>query len=150
VSPPTNQLRDSEAPHPHIGLVPAIYVAYACAMKSTIYIPPSCKAADEHLMVALRRGPKTLNKAEFIRAWCSLAYLYPGLHPDGYEDKDSGWPEELKPLAAEAWRRATTGKLTDNELYCYQVCKTRLLREYRTGASEGRLSQHYVPDWFAA
>jgi hypothetical protein len=25
-----------------------------------------------------------------LLAWSSLAYLYPGLHPDGFEDPDSG------------------------------------------------------------
>jgi hypothetical protein len=50
----------------------------------------SCETADKHLAVAFRHKPKTLSKAQFIRAWCSLAYLYPGLHPDGYEHRDSG------------------------------------------------------------
>ncbi len=50
--------------------------------------------------------------------WCSLAYLYPGFHPDGYRSKDSGWPRVLKRFAAEAWRRARVGKLADEELYC--------------------------------
>ncbi len=59
-------------------------------MKSHIYIPPSCKTADKHLALALSRNLKILSKTDFIRAWCSLAYLYPGLHPDGYEDKTVG------------------------------------------------------------
>ena len=50
-------------------------------------------------------------------AWCSLAYLFPGLHPDGFEDADSGWPRVLKRFAAEAWRRAETDELADEELY---------------------------------
>jgi len=53
----------------------------------------------------------------FLRAWCSIAYLFPGLHPDGYEDPDSGWPRVLRHFAAEAWQRAATGELTDAELY---------------------------------
>jgi len=28
-----------------------------------------------------------------------------GLHPDGFDDSESGWPEELKPICAEMWRR---------------------------------------------
>jgi hypothetical protein len=39
------------------------------------------------------------------------------LHPDGYEDGDSGWPRTLKRFAAEAWRRAEAGELADEELY---------------------------------
>jgi hypothetical protein len=37
------------------------------------------------------------------------------LHPDGYEDSESGWPPILKRFAAEAWRRAEAGELV--ELY---------------------------------
>ena len=66
---------------------------------------------------------------EFLRAWYSISYLYPGLYPDSYGSADSGWPRALKRLAAEARRRARAGKLTDNELYCYQACKARIRRE---------------------
>jgi len=45
------------------------------------------------------------------------AYLHPGLHPDGFEDAGSGWPDELRPVAAEAWRRAEAGELADDRLY---------------------------------
>lgn len=50
-------------------------------------------------------------------AWHSLAYLYPGLHPDGYDDPDSGWPRVLKKFAAEAWTRFEADELADEELY---------------------------------
>ena len=40
-----------------------------------------------------------------------MAYLHPGLHPDGYESADSGWPRGLRRFAAEAWRRADAGEL---------------------------------------
>jgi hypothetical protein len=43
--------------------------------------------------------------------------LYPGLHPDGFEDDESGWPTALKSFAEEAWRRAEAGELDDDELY---------------------------------
>ena len=43
--------------------------------------------------------------------------LYPGLHPDGYDDPDSGWPRGFKKIAAEAWARFETGELGDEELY---------------------------------
>jgi len=52
-----------------------------------------------------------------LRAWSSVAYLFPGLHPDGFEDADSGWPRGLKRFAAEAWRRADAGELADEEMY---------------------------------
>jgi len=119
-------------------------------MKREIYLPPSCKTADKHLAVAFRRKLQKLSKVEFVRAWCSLAYLYPGLHPDGYEDKDSGWPEELKPVAKEAWRRARAGKITDNQLYCYQACKARLIDEVGILQLESNRKPWYFTDHFAA
>ena len=48
------------------------------------------------------------------------------------DSADSGWPRVLRRFAAEAWRRADTGELTDNELYCYQPCKARLRRARET------------------
>jgi hypothetical protein len=39
------------------------------------------------------------------------------LHPDGFEDADSGWPRVIRRFAAEAWRRAEDGRLEDEELY---------------------------------
>ncbi|MCU0786234.1 MAG: hypothetical protein MUF81_19740 [Verrucomicrobia bacterium] len=56
-------------------------------------------------------------REQFVRAWSAVAYLFPGLHPDGYEDAESGWPRALKRVAAEAWRRADAGELADEELY---------------------------------
>ena len=69
---------------------------------------------------------EVLPKREFLRAWCSVAYLYPGLHPDGFWEKENGWPRALQRFAAEAWRRSKAGQLTDNELYCYQATKARV------------------------
>jgi hypothetical protein len=56
-------------------------------------------------------------RASLIRAWCAVAYTFPGLHPDGYEDAESGWPRALMRFAAEAWRRADAGDIADEELY---------------------------------
>ncbi len=58
-----------------------------------------------------------LTKRDFIRAWSSAAYLWPGMHPDGFAEDGSGWPRSLRRLAAEAWRRAEAGELTEGELY---------------------------------
>jgi hypothetical protein len=52
-----------------------------------------------------------------VRAWSSVADLFPGLHPDGFEDADSGWPRGLQRFAAEAWRRVEAGAITAAELY---------------------------------
>lgn len=86
-------------------------------MKSSIYIPSCLKSAARELRLSFN-GPLTMLPAGvFVRAWCSVAYLFPGLHPDGYDEAESGWPRVLQPFAAEAWRRAEAGQLRDEELY---------------------------------
>lgn len=60
---------------------------------------------------------KQSSREKLLRVWNCVAYLFPGLHPDGFEAADSAWPRVLKPLVAEAWRRAEAGELADEELY---------------------------------
>lgn len=86
-------------------------------MKTFHFIPDSARTAATQLRFALAQPLENLPKAEFIRAWSSIAYLFPGLHPDGFEDAESGWPRVLRRFAAEAWRRAEAGELDDAELY---------------------------------
>lgn len=87
-------------------------------MKSYIYIPSSLRAAGRQLRSTLTQRLEALPRRKFVRAWCSVAYLYPGLHPDGWQEADSGWPRLLRRFVAEAWRRARAHELTDEELYC--------------------------------
>jgi len=96
---------------------------------SCLYIAPSEKSAERHIATALKSNLERLPRRTFLRAWCSVAWLYPGLHPDGYQCRDSGWPKELKPLAKEAFRRRRAGQLTDLELYPYPAAKARIQRE---------------------
>jgi len=86
-------------------------------MKTFHYIPDSSRTAANQLRLAFAQRLENLPRAEFIRAWSSIAYLFPGLHPDGFEDAESGWPRVLRRFAAEAWRRAEAGELDDAELY---------------------------------
>jgi hypothetical protein len=86
-------------------------------MKSNIYVPNSMREAGRQVRQALPGATKRLSKRKFLRAWCSIAYLFPGLHPDGFDEPDSGWPPVLKRFAAEAWRRADDRELADDELY---------------------------------
>jgi len=60
---------------------------------------------------------RTTSEAHLRPRWCAIAYLHPGLHPDGYTSADSGWPRVLRRFAAEAWRRVSAGELADEELY---------------------------------
>jgi len=86
-------------------------------MKTAIYVPNSLKAAGRQVRLAMARPLQELSKTDFVRAWCSVAYLFPGLHPDGFDHPESGWTPVLRRFAAEAWRRADAGELGDDELY---------------------------------
>jgi hypothetical protein len=86
-------------------------------MENGICVPRSLRNAGDMVRRSLRAPLSALPKSDFLRIWCAVAYLFPGLHPDGYEDIESGWPRVLKPFAAEAWRRADAGELSEEELY---------------------------------
>src|SRR5688500_15833219 len=92
-------------------------------MKTAVYIPPSTRSAEKHLAFALKNRFRALTKQEFVRGWCSLFFLFPGLHPDGFASRASGWPRRLRPYAAEAWRRFESGELSDSEFYCYRASR---------------------------
>jgi hypothetical protein len=86
-------------------------------MNNSIYIPNHLRSAGRELRLALNQPLNQLSHQTFLRAWCVVAYLFPGLHPDGFEAGDSGWPRGLKRFAAEAWRRVEAGEITEDELY---------------------------------
>jgi len=96
---------------------------------SYIYVPDSLFTAGDQVRLALGNSLDQLTKWDFLRAWCSIVYLFPGLHPNEFFDAESRWPQSLKQFAAEAWRRFEAGELTDNELYCYQPATIRIQRE---------------------
>src|SRR4051812_49072474 len=86
-------------------------------METEIFVPDSLRSAGRELRAGFSAPVKNLPKRTFVRAWCAIAYLFPGLHPDGYEDAESGWPRVLRPFAEEAWRRADTDEINECELY---------------------------------
>jgi len=86
-------------------------------MSTCISVPNTLRGAGRELRCALASQIDQLPKAAFLRAWCAVAYAFPSLHPDGYEEEGSGWPRALRRFAAEAWRRAGAGELSDEELY---------------------------------
>ena len=86
-------------------------------MNTSVVVPGSLFQAGALLRTALTMRLSELSRSRFVATWSAIAYLFPGLHPDGYDDADSGWPRMLKRFAAEAWRRAEAGELDDNELY---------------------------------
>lgn len=132
-----------------INFIAAQTMAKRTRMNRTI--PQDQEEAVNWLQPVLGRSSKELRrleKAEFLRAWRAVAYLYPGLHPDSALDhgtrieqrtegpswvmmveprlvspfyRQSGWPVVLGPLAKEAWRRADSGELADDQLYCIEA-----------------------------
>jgi hypothetical protein len=90
-----------------------------------MYIPASAEAAERHLRIALSGRLRAMAKREFLRAYCSLAYTYPGFHPDCIGDWDG--PREVLRIAREALRRAGAGQLTDNELDPCQATKAAIV-----------------------
>jgi hypothetical protein len=98
------------ANHPRPGILGSI-------METSIHIPGSLRAAGDIVRSANERPLENLTKDGFVRAWCSFAYLFPGMHPDGLHDPDNGWPRAIHRFVAEAWRRADRGELSDEELY---------------------------------
>jgi len=71
-------------------------------MNACFFIPSSLKEAASFLRAGWRGPAAQLSKTDFVRAWSAVAYLFPGLHPDGFDDPESGWPAALKRFAAEA------------------------------------------------
>lgn len=68
-------------------------------------------------------------RALFLRGWHALFWLFPGLHPDGFDEDWEGQFEAYRPLAAEAFKRAEAGELSDDELYPSDAAQARLARE---------------------
>ena len=116
-------------------------------MDAYIYIPSSLRAAGRQLRRVEDCSLHQLAKRDFLRAWCSILYLFPGLHPDTCFDPDGHWPKRLRSFAAEAWRRFDAGELSDNEFYCYQAATTRIQREC---AQLQRLKPWLFKDHFGA
>jgi hypothetical protein len=86
-------------------------------MRAICHVPNSLRSAGREIRLSQAHRLENLSREQFVRAWSAVAYLFPGLHPDGYDDAESGWPRALKRFAAEAWRRADAGELADEELY---------------------------------
>jgi hypothetical protein len=86
-------------------------------MSINLIVPSTLRDARGELRRAFAARLEQLQKPAFIRARWAVAYAFPGLHRDGYEEPESGWPRVLEPFAAGARRRAKAGELGDDELY---------------------------------
>lgn len=86
-------------------------------MTTSQFIPDSIGDASTELLFALTKPLESMPRDEFVRAWSSLFYLFPELHPDDHPNTDVDWPDVLRPMFAEAWRREELGELSDDEIY---------------------------------
>lgn len=82
-------------------------------------IPESLTEAGKALLQLLRqrRVLFEVDPQTFLKGWSSLFFIAPGLHPDESDHDEGGWPVGWRCLGAEAFRRARTGELADDELY---------------------------------
>ncbi|MBV5341522.1 MAG: hypothetical protein J0665_18530 [Deltaproteobacteria bacterium] len=58
-----------------------------------------------------------------VRGYHQIFEQYPGLHPDGFDSADSGWPEKLKHVCAEMWRRSENPASSVNPEQMYYINK---------------------------
>ena len=86
-------------------------------MDRNTLVPSNRIQAKQLLRKCLAAAPQALPTEDFTALWSTIAYLYPGLHPDSFFDEKCGWPRRLRPFAEEAWRRFDAGKISTEELY---------------------------------
>ncbi len=103
-------------------------------LRGLIRQSPSCRGCSQgrrlhrHLRLR-RRGQHThlweTSTTTFLEAWWALCWLHPGLHPDDCED----WSDPTRrEFAAEAFRRAATRGIRDDEFYPAEATHNRLCR----------------------
>ena len=103
--------------------------------------PALIPSSDTEAQTRLRRLLETSDPAfagdeHFLNGWWALFWLHPGLHPDDFEV----WPDEFQlyvPWAKEAFRRFSTGRITDSQCYPAEASHHRIWLE-RIGYSENR------------
>ena len=86
-------------------------------MKTVIHIPNSSRSAAIELRRGFASPVEQIPAGHFLKIWSAIFYLFPSLHPDGFDDAESGWPRVLKKFAVEAWCRVASGQLSEDELY---------------------------------
>lgn len=82
---------------------------------------------------------ESLKDLTLLKGYHQIFEQYPGLHPDGFDEDDSGWPEELKPVCAEMWRRAENplSSIKADNLYYINKSFRKLMAESK-GQQDGR------------
>lgn len=93
-------------------------------MEGNLFLPQSDEIAMNCVKKALQEPLGGLSKVDFMKAYCSMVFLYPGFHPDSMDDWDG--PREILGLGREALRRAKRGEIDDSEFYPYEIVVSRL------------------------
>lgn len=86
-------------------------------MKEQAFIPRSSAEAEKTLAALLKSKLGEMSTAELIKVWCAAAYLYPGIHPDDYDESSNDWPKDAKAIAGEVWRRYDKHEIDDEDVY---------------------------------
>lgn len=78
---------------------------------------------------------KEIKDLTLVKGYHQIFEQYPGLHPDGFDDADSGWPEELKPVCAEMWRRSEipTSSVKPDHMYYINKAFRKLIADSANG-----------------
>lgn len=111
------------------------------------------------LVDTTQRALRKVSSEDFKRAWYSIAFLYPELHPDSALDhgsavswevecesfaartdprliapyyQRSGWPVVLSPIVKEAWRRYNADELSRHEFYAATAQSAGIIASNRT------------------
>lgn len=81
-----------------------------------------------------------------IRGYHQIFEQYPGLHPDGFDDKNSGWPEHLKPVCAEMWRRVENPEsgMKLEQMYYINKAFRKLIAESQMHSRQRTISNHLI------
>lgn len=132
-----------------IGIAVKSYIKKAVKNSKIIQLKKSVLPQNEDqalqwILPLLNLDRNTLGKVSlenFKLGWYSIAFLYPGIHPDsalehgsiiGIDERfeaellrpyyeQSGWPVALSPIAREAWKRYRNEELRENDFYCSQA-----------------------------
>jgi|GEM_PF-6787761 len=98
-------------------------------MTTRLFYPGSVEDAEIAFEAMGARPLVELSTEDFIRVWCSVVYLNPGLHTDNFHDPEYECEPLVRGVLKEVWRRADAGELLDAELYPADVIRARLMGE---------------------
>lgn len=86
-------------------------------------LPTSQREAASKLRLVLQNRHRLadLSTSDFLSGYHAIFFLAPGLHPDESDHSEGGWPVGWMGIAKEAFRRAATRELADEELYPYEA-----------------------------